>query len=155
MDHDGPHVDEHEKTNICQLLKWEQEREHVVWNALREAIERVECVRCKWGRHDPFVMWLVQALVDGRMVQSAVNQIDPEVREDEKEWKLDECVVLERRFSSGVVQLRVSTNFGKEASSSQQGHDRHCFVSLTHFHLDLILEEFRMLECGFVEYEII
>ncbi len=44
VDHDGPDVDKNEKENIRVFLQRKEKREHVVGNALHEAVERVERV---------------------------------------------------------------------------------------------------------------
>lgn len=68
VDHDRPDIDEGEKRNVGELLQWEDEWEEVVWHTLAVAIKRVEGVAGVWRRHDPLVVWLVQCLVDTRVV---------------------------------------------------------------------------------------
>ena len=59
VDHDGPDLDEGEKSDVGEFLEREQEREEMVRHRLGVAVERVEGVRGVWGRHDPFVVRLV------------------------------------------------------------------------------------------------
>ena len=59
-----PEVDENEKGHIGKFLQREYEGKDVVWDTLREPIERVEGMRCIWCRHDPLMMRLMQCLVD-------------------------------------------------------------------------------------------
>ena len=63
-DDDGPDVDEGEERDVCELLQWKQEREDVIGYTLRIAVQRMEGMACVRGRHDPFVMRLVEGLVD-------------------------------------------------------------------------------------------
>lgn len=58
-----PDVDEGEQRNVCELVEREQEREDVVGDTLREAIERVESMAGEWRGDNPLVMRLVQVLV--------------------------------------------------------------------------------------------
>jgi hypothetical protein len=64
MDENCPEVDEDEESNVCKLLKWEEEWEQMVWNRLSESINRMEGMRGERSRHDPFVVRLVEGLVD-------------------------------------------------------------------------------------------
>src|ERR1700760_4749961 len=81
VDQDGPEVDEDEQGYVSPLLHWEEERKDVIRHALREAVNWVEGVRRKRRGQDPFVMGLVQSLVNERVVQATVNPVDPEVGE--------------------------------------------------------------------------
>ena len=96
MDEDGPEIDKGEESNVCKFLEGKQEREQVVRNRLREAVHWVEGMRSEWCRHDPFVVWLVESLVDARMVQTAVYPIDQEIREKDEERELDDVIKRER-----------------------------------------------------------
>ena len=48
--------------------------------ALREPIQRVKRMACVWRRHDPFMMWFMQRLVEHRMMQPSMYPIDQKVR---------------------------------------------------------------------------
>jgi hypothetical protein len=48
----------------------------MVWDGLEIAIEWVEGVRCEWSGNDPFVVWLVETLVDSGPVQPSVDKVD-------------------------------------------------------------------------------
>lgn len=88
VDHDGPDVDEAEKSDVGEFLKREQEREQVVRYGLSETIKWVESVAGVWCRHDPLVMWLVKTFVDERMMKTSVNEVDQAVGEQEEEREL-------------------------------------------------------------------
>lgn len=92
VDHDGPDVDEHEQSNVGELLQREEEGEDVVRQRLSVAVERVESVRGEWRRHDPLVVRLVQLLVNHGVVQAAVNPVDEEVGEADEEGELEKQV---------------------------------------------------------------
>lgn len=51
-----------------------------------QGVERVACIR---RRHDPLMMRLVQVLVDERMVESTMDQVDEEVRKDQEQRELE------------------------------------------------------------------
>lgn len=88
VDQDRPDLDEGEEGDVCELLEGEEEGEDVVWHALRPAVKRVEGVAGEGRGQDPFVMRLVEALVDGWDVETAVNPVDAKVGEHEEEGKL-------------------------------------------------------------------
>lgn len=96
VNEDSPEIDKSEENHIGEFLKGQNEWEDVVRYALRPAIKRMESVRCEWGGHDPLVMRLVQSPVDTRMMQSAVNPVDEEVRKHDKKRELDQVVKRER-----------------------------------------------------------
>lgn len=89
VDEDCPDVDEGEQGDVCELLERENEREDVVGEALHKAINRVEGVRCIGCGYDPFVMGFVEGFVDSGMVQTAVDPIDEEIGEKDKERELE------------------------------------------------------------------
>lgn len=99
MDEDSPDVDEHEKCNVGKLLKREHEGKEVVRHRLRIAVKRVEGVGCEWSRHDPFVVRLVKSLVDGAVMQTAVNPVDQEIGEGDEEGELEQGVPASQRPS--------------------------------------------------------
>ena len=59
VDQDSPEVDEAEKEDVGEFLERKDERENVVGNALRPAIQRMERVRCIRAGHNPLVVRLV------------------------------------------------------------------------------------------------
>jgi len=155
VDQDGPDVDEDEQRDVGDLLQREEEGEHVVGDGLREAVERVEGVRGERRRHDPLVVRLVQGLVDGRVVQAAVDQVDEEVGEEEEERELQDVVPEPRPVGGRVVELGVAAALGDEADGGQQGHQGHGAVGLDHLELDLVLEELGVREGVVVEDEVV
>lgn len=48
----------------------------VVGDGLKVTVERVESMGCKRSRDDPFVVWLVKALVDCRPMQPSMDKVD-------------------------------------------------------------------------------
>lgn len=155
VNQDGPHVDEDEQPNISDLLKREDEWEDVVWDRLGESIKRVESVGRKWSRHNPLMMWLMQRLVNQWVVQTAVNEVDEEVGEEQEQWELEPLVPGAWSLGCSVVQLRISLKLSCEADRSQERHQWHGRVCLNHLELDLVLEEFWVCECCVVEDEVV
>lgn len=80
----GPEVDESEEEDVGQLLEREDEREHVVRDTLRPAVKWVKSVGGEGTRHNPFVVRLVQGLINKRVVQAAVNPVDAEIGEHDE-----------------------------------------------------------------------
>jgi len=153
VDEDGPDLDEEEEGQVCEFLQREDEGEDVVGNRLGPAVDGVEGDGGVGGRHDPFVVGFVQGFVDGGVVQAAVDEVDEAVGEEEEEGELEEVVPGEGRFGGCVVELGVAADFGEEEGRGEQGHVRHAVYGLRDLHLDLVLEEFRVLEGGLVEDE--
>lgn len=120
MNEDGPQVDKSEQEDVGKLLQGEDEGEDVVRDTLRPAIERVEGVRGVRAGHDPFVVRLVQGLVDAGVVQATVDPVDEEVGKADEEGDLDEAVVREGLFGGGVVKFGVSADLQNEERSRQQ-----------------------------------
>ena len=75
-DQDCPDVDEGEQGDISELLKWEEEGEQMVGYALGKPVQWMKSVTCKGSWHDPFVMALMESLVDQRMMQASVDPVD-------------------------------------------------------------------------------
>lgn len=48
----------------------------MVWHTLCEAIQWMESMACVKGRHDPFVMGLMECLVNFWVVQASVDPAD-------------------------------------------------------------------------------
>lgn len=162
MDHDGPDLDEGEERDVGELLQREDEGEEVVGHALAVAVERVEGVAGERRRHDPFVVRLVQALVEDRVVQGAVDPVDAEVGEEDEQRELQPAVMLaeevEERVGEAwggdvVVDEAVAADFGDEPGRGEDGHDRNRLHGLLDLKAHLVLEVFGMLEGGLVEDE--
>lgn len=153
MDHDSPDVDERKEADVCQLLQRENEGENVVRQALGKAIERVESVARKRGRHDPFVVWLMERLVQAGVMQTTVDPVDKEVGEEEEEGKLEGVVKREGRLSQSVVEFRIPPYLSREKRACQDRHYGHRDEGLLHLQLHLVFEVFRVLEVVVVEYE--
>lgn len=134
-------------------MKWEEEGEEVVGHGLHPAVDGVECYGCVGSGHDPFVMWLMQSLVDKRMMKSAMNEVDAEVGEDEEERELKVVVVRVWFIGQVIVEFGVAADFGEEEGDGEDGDPGHCSYGLFNFHADLVLEEFGVFEGRFVEYE--
>ena len=76
-----------------------------------------------WRRHDPFVVRLVQSLVYQRVMQASVDQVDPEVGEDQEAGELAQIIPGARAVGSGVVEFRVAAHLSHEERSGEDGHD--------------------------------
>lgn len=86
-------------------------------------------------------------------MQAAMDPVDEEVGEGDKEWELEDVVQPERGIGRGVVQLGVPSNFAKEAGDGEDGHDGKRDGGLLDLEGDLVLEVFGMGEGGMVEDE--
>jgi hypothetical protein len=125
----------------------------MIWQGLQKAVDRMErhgCVRC---RHDPFVVWLMQRFVNQRVVQSAMDQVDPEIGEDEEQRELEPVVPDAGAVDGAVVELGEAAHFGEEEGGGEHRHEGHAVCGLGDLHPDLVFEEFGVLEGGFVEDE--
>lgn len=127
----------------------------MVRNALSPAIQRVERITSVRRGYDPFVMRLVESLVDHRVVQSTVNPVDAKVRKRDKQRILDVVVERIRGLCREIVELGESLRFGHEEWSCQGGHDGHCAQCLPNLHRDLIAQELGVLHRSMVIYEVV
>lgn len=151
VNHDRPEIDECEEKNVREFLERKHEREDVVRNALRPAVDRMEGMRGIGSGHDPFVVWFVESLVDKGMVQPPVNPVNEEVGKGDEEGELQNAVVWEGLVSDRVIEFGISSDLGHEKRHGQQGHDgqrSHCLGDLK---ANLILEVFGVLKCGLIE----
>lgn len=155
VDQNRPHIDEDEQSDISDLLEREDEWEDVVWDRLRKAVKWVESVRRKRCRHNPLVVWLMQLLVNGWVVKTAVDPIDEEVGEDEEEWELEPLVPRTWPVGRRVVESRVPAGFENEAGCCQGRHDGHGGVGLNHLELDLVLKELWVCEGCVVKDQVV
>ena len=99
------------------------------------------------------MMRFVQRFVDRRMVQTAVDEVDAEVGEDQEERELKVAVPASWAVCEGIVELGVSADFSEEEGGCEDCDPGHGAHSLSNFHPDLVLEEFGVLEGCFVEDE--
>lgn len=153
VDDDRPHLHEREQQHVRGLLQGEDEGEDVVRQALREAVERVERDGRERGRHDPPVVRLVVAAVDGRVVQRAVDPVDARVGEGEEERELRGVVPAPRPVGAGVVELAVAAHLEREDGRREDGDDGDGAHGLGDLLADLVLQEFGVREGGLVEDE--
>lgn len=127
----------------------------MVGNTLTPAIQRVECIAGVRSRNDPFVVRLVQSLIDQRMVQSTMNPVDTEIRERDEEGILEVIVERERGLAGEIVELGVSLHLGHEERRGQRSHDGHSLQGLFDLEGDLIAQELGMLHSAMVVDEIV
>ena len=112
----------------------------MVRDRLSESIDRVEGVRSVGGRHDPFMMSLVERLVDEWMVEASMDPVDAEVGEEDEDRELEDVVSHERGLRRMIVHLRVATDFADEAHGCEERHERHRAHALFDFKPNLVLE---------------
>lgn len=155
VDHHCPNIDEDEECDVRKLLKWQDEGKDVVWHRLRKAVEWMEGMRREWSRHDPLVVWLVEMLVDARMMESSVDPVDEEVGEQQEHWELDDVVPPARTLLGGVVDLAVTSNLKPKCGSCQNGHTGQRLQRLPYFHANLVLQILRMFEGLVIEDEVV
>ena len=130
VDHDRPDLDESEESDVCELLKREDEGEEVVRHALAETVHRVEGVAGVGCRHDPFVVRFVQGFVDVGVVQATMDPVDAAVGEQEEERELEVVVGPAKEpdcwvrgyVCEGVVDEAVASDFGDEGGEGEDGH---------------------------------
>jgi len=79
-----PNVHPDKECEVEMLLDGEEVGEYMVGEGLEVTVEWVESV-CGEGRgHDPFVVWLVDVLVDTWVVFPSVNPVNAVISEDEE-----------------------------------------------------------------------
>lgn len=117
----------------------------MVGYTLRPSVKRVKRITGVRRGNDPFVMRLVESLVDERIVQRTMNPVDAKVRKRDKQRILDPIVKGERRLAREIVEFRPSLSLGHEKRRCQCRHDRHGMQRLTDLHRNLIAQEFGML----------
>ena len=86
-------------------------------------------------------------------MQASVDPVDEEICKGDKERKLHPIVQGKGRLSGGIIEASVAAHFAQEEGRCKDGHDgerTHCLADLQG---DLVFEEFRVGECGFVEYK--
>lgn len=153
VDHDGPEVDKDEEEDVGHLLQREDEGEDVIRDGLGEAVDGVEGMAGVGRGHDPLVVRLVQALVDGGVVEAAVNPVDEEVGEDEEERELEEVVPQAGALLGDIVELAVAADLEQEEGRRHQGHEGHGLVGVDNLEPDLVLEVLGVVHDALVEDE--
>lgn len=153
VDHDGPEVDKDEEEDVGHLLQREDEGEDVIRDGLGEAVDGVEGMAGVGRRHDPLVVRLVQALVDGGVVEAAVNPVDEEVGEDEEERELEEVVPQAGALLGDIVELAVAADLEQEQGRRHHGHEGHGLVGVDNLEPDLVLEVLGVVHDALVEDE--
>ena len=129
----GPDLHEEEEGEVCELLKWEDEGEDVVGHGLQPPVDGVECNRGVGCWHDPFVVRFVQGFVDGRVMETSVDEVDAAVGEDEEQRELEVVVVGVGFVGEGVVKFGVAANFREEEGNGEDGDEGHGVHSLGDF----------------------
>ena len=121
--------------------------------ALRKSVHWMESMAGVWGRHDPFMMRLMQGLIDTRVVQPSVYPVDEEVGKEDEEGELEDVVKPERSVGRRVVQFGVPLHLANEEWNGEYGHYGKGNGGLLDLKGDLILEIFGVGEGGMVENE--
>lgn len=153
VNEDGPDVDKYKEGKVCHLVEREKQGVEVVWERLGEAIDGVEGMAGVGSGHDPFVVRLVEALVDCWMVKTAVHPVDAQVREQDEEGELCPVVPAARAVLGPLVELAVSLDFEQKTGGGEDGHAWHGGGSLLNLEGNLILQKFGVLEGLLVKYE--
>lgn len=125
----------------------------MVGHALCKAIQRMECVACIGGRHDPFMMRFVKRLVDLWVVQASVDPVYEEIGKDDEQGELQIVVQGEWLIGRIVIEFSVAANFAEKEGRGEDGHNGESNHGLAYFEGDLILEVFRVSKGGMVEDE--
>lgn len=107
-------------------------------------------VRCG---HDPLVVGFVEMLIDSRMVEASVDEVNKTVGEYEEERELNIVVGGEWCFFQLVVEFCVALDFSDKEQGCQNRHARHGLHGLLDLLADLILQVLRMIEGSFIENE--
>ena len=81
VDHYRPEINKSEQKQVQHLVEWEKHRVDVVRKRLSPSVHWVESMRGKWSTHDPLVVRFVETLVDGRVVETSMDEIDTTIGE--------------------------------------------------------------------------
>jgi len=138
MDHDSPEINKGKKSNVSKFVEREQKGVKMIRNPLCISVQRMKSMTCKRGWHDPFMMRLMNILIDLWMVQSAMNPINQEIGEEHEERELSIVVPDAGTFGRGIVYLGVAVHFKCEDRGCHDGHNGKRFIGLDHFEPDLI-----------------
>ena len=72
-------------------------------------------------------------------MQPPVDPVYAEVREDYEEWKLQPVVPHSRPVRRFIIELRITSDLGKEEWHGEDSHNRERLQRLPNLKLDLIL----------------
>jgi len=97
----------------------------VIGYTLRPAVYRVESMTGKWRWHDPLVMWLMQSLVNHRMMQASVNPVNEAIRKEYEERELKDVVERERGICRRVVEFGIAANLSEEERHGEESYAGH------------------------------
>ncbi len=114
----------------------------MIGHALREAVEGVESMARIGGGHDPFVVRLVENLVNFRMVQAPVDPVNEEIGEEDEDWKLQVVIQGERLVGRCIIQFGITAHFTEEDRCGEYGHAGESDHCLAHFEGNLVFEVF-------------
>lgn len=113
----------------------------------------MECVTSVGRRNKPFVVRLMEMLVDPGVVKASVSPVDAEIGEENEEGILRIVVPLPGALLGPVIQLAVATSIQHEQRGSTQSHSRHSLDCLLDLKRDLVLEKPRVVKSSLVEDE--
>ena len=125
----------------------------MIGDTLCEAIQWVEGVRGVRGWHNPFVVRFMEGFVDAGMVEAAVDPVDAEICEADKEGELEVVVEAERSVRGCIVKFSVAADLNEEEGRSEDSHYGHGDHGLSDFECDLVFKVFRVGEGRVVEDE--
>jgi len=152
MNQYAPKVDEHKETQVQPSVDGEHEYEEMVRHGLEVSVHRMECMGCKWGRYDPFVVRLMEGFVKHGVMQRAVDPIYEIVSKDQKEGNRED-EVKPSILGHIVIQFGVPHDLGLEPWERQQRHPRKRLQTGQNLGSDLVFEEAWMSHHVMVEYE--
>src|SRR5437879_6062436 len=88
VDEDRPDIYRNKESDVGELVEGKDKWEDVVRNGLCKPIKGMKSMTRIRSRYDPFMVWLMQYLIDHRMMQSSMNPINPEIREKQEKREL-------------------------------------------------------------------
>ena len=94
-DKHSPEINEYKQGHIGKLLQRKQEWIQMIRHALRETIHWMEGMTREWRWHNPLMVRLMQCLVNQRMVQSTMDPINTQIRENNEQRKLQDVIESE------------------------------------------------------------
>lgn len=153
MNKHRPQLHKKEQRQIAELLQWENERKHMVRHTLQPPINRMERHARIRSRHNPFMVRFMQTLINQRVMQTAMDEINTEIRKQQEERELQVIVISEWFIGEGIVEFGVPPYFGEEEGGGEDGDEGHGVDGLADLHPYLVFEEFGVFEGCFVEDE--